>query len=169
MDNHRQTPYLMLSCYLISLMISQAFSAPAQQSHNSPITSSGSMLHSVIEELENALYKLKLLTNTLQLPTGKDAAMLGDAEPEFDLSDLERVAAQHSAATRPKPDQQSAAVRPRPKSADAAVDQSQSIVEDLEGDNMPLEEALQYLLALAKERKLKRRDHDIPFPVSGKD
>jgi len=150
----RRTSTVMMVVYVAILVVSQVFSAPAQQSHNQPIT--GSQLHSIIVEIENALYKLKQLSNTLQLSSSKDAAMLGDAEPEFDLSDLERISAQ-----------QSSAGRARPKPSHTAVDQSQSIVGSQE--DMPLEEALQYLMALAKERKVQRRDHDIPFPLTDKE
>jgi len=140
--------------YILVLVISQVFSAPAQQSHSQPITGSGRELHDIIVELENALYKLKQLSNSLQLPTNKDAAMLGDAEPEFDLSDLDRLSAQQSSSARS---------RPKP----AHSDQSQAVVNSEE--ELPLEEALQYLMSLAKQRKLQRRDHDIPFPLSDKD
>jgi len=149
---HRQARYLIAIFYLTTLIISQVVSAPAQQSQ--PITGSGSVLHSVIVELENALYKLKQLSTNLETLTSKDAAMLGDAEPEFDLSDLERLAGAHA----------------RSKSGHTAENQSGSIVDRPSGPgDLPLEEALQYLLTLAKERKVQRRDHDIPFPVANKE
>lgn len=145
MDRTRRTSDLMISVCLIALIVSQVTCAPSQQTHNQPITGSGAGLHSIIVELENALYKLKELSNALQVPSNRDAAMLGDAEPEFDLSDLERLS--HDQSSRAKP--------------------SQPIVDN--SHDMSIEEALQYLMDLAKERKLQRRDHDIPFPLSNKE
>jgi len=143
------------------LVLSVAFSlvvgAPAQQSHGSSAGNSLSLLRESIMELENVVYKLKDFFKQLQsADNARDAAMLGDAEPEFDLSDLQRLAAaaksRHSAGS-------AAGQKTRPSS----VDQSASDVDSISDNSM--KEALEYLMNLANEKKQDKRDHDIPFPL----
>jgi len=51
--------------------------------------------------------------------------------------------------------------RPQAHSAPGSSDLDDS-------SDISLKEALEYLVGLAKQKKLERRDHDIPFPLSDK-
>jgi len=142
-----------LSLVLVSLVaLSLVTGAPAQQSHGSSAGNALSQLHESIMELENAVYKLKDFERGLQAAfNARDAAMLGDAEPEFDLSDLQRLAAAAKASRHPSAGQKT------------KVDQSAT---DLDGiSDSSMKEALEYLMNLANEKKQEKRDHDIPFPL----
>lgn len=37
-----------------------------------------------------------------------------------------------------------------------------------QGEEVSLKDAIEYLVALAKQKKAEKRDHDIPFPFTGK-
>jgi len=140
-----------LAAFLAALFLLAA-GAPAQQSHSSSSGNGLTLLKESIMELENVVYKLKDLSKQLQQSSynDRDASMLGDAEPEFDLSDLQRLAAA-AKATR----HATAGQKNKP------IDQSAS---DVENDNS-MKEALEYLMNLANEKKQEKRDHDIPFPL----
>jgi len=130
--------------------------------HSTPILSSGShsaaannleTLRGIIMELENVLYKLKDYARELQASGGSSRgrdSFLGDLADDLDLNDLQLAAS--SAKSQPV-----VGSRPRPPLQQGS---------DLSGnDDLSLKEAVEYLVGLAKQKKMERRDHDIPFPL----
>jgi len=143
---------------VFAVVLSLVTGAPAQQSHGSSAGSSLSLLRESIMELENVMYKLKDFSRELQAAyNARDAAMLGDAEPEFDINDLQRLAAAAKASRHSSAGQKSK----------LTADQSASDIDSISDNSM--KEALEYLMSLANEKKQDKRDHDIPFPLMDRD
>jgi len=105
-------------------------------------------------ELENVLYKLKDYARDLQ-STANSASTGGRSRgdmADLDVDDLQLTA---SAKTQ---QQSGGASKSRVPLATSQQDLSST-------DDVSLKEALEYLVSLAKQRKLERRDHDIPYPL----
>jgi len=131
---------------LISAVFSTTSSAPAQ---NQPSAGGPEVLHNIIIELENVLYKLKDYARAVQSASQRES----DKNSEIDLSELQAAVlrSQQGASSEAK-------IKPG-----ASVDVSSA------NSDVSLREALEYLVALSKQKKVERRDHDIPFPLTGRD
>ena len=131
----------------LAIVTSHVKSAPA-----SGQTSAGNpqVLYNIILELENVLYKLKDYAREVHaLQSQRKGA--SKSPIDNDLNELQQAAsAGQGSAQRPRPAQQ------QPSTAEDASDIS-------------LKEALEYLVGLAKEKKIERRDHDIPFPLNDRE
>jgi len=133
---------------LVSAVCSKISTAPAQ---NLPSAGSPEVLHNIIIELENVLYKLKDYARAIQTPSQKES-QFADKTSELDLNELQAAvlrSQQVNSASKNKP------------VVSADVDSANS--------DVSLREALEYLVGLAKQKKLERRDHDIPFPVNDRE
>jgi len=136
---------------LISAVFSKISTAPSQ---SQPAPGGVEVLHNIIIELENVLYKLKDYARSIQTTTSQKESQVSDKASEVDLNELRAVIS--------KSGQSSASVdKTKAKTAPLSADSSSS--------DVSLREALEYLVALAKEKKVERRDHDIPFPVKEDD
>jgi hypothetical protein len=111
------------------------------------------VLHNIILELENVLYKLKDYAREMQAASSRKESQQGiDGKSEAD--ELQIAASKSQLAGEAA------------KAKVPAVQQSQ----DAEGaSDISLREALEYLVSLAKEKKVQRRDHDIPFPLTDRE
>jgi len=116
---------------LISAVFSRTSTAPSQ---SQPTSGSVAVLHNIIIELENVLYKLKDYARSIQAAPQKQA-QLTDKTSEIDFGELQEALSKS---------QQSSADKSKPKAA-APLDSSTS--------DVSLREALEYLVALAKEKK----------------
>jgi len=140
------TLHLTLCVMMLLSVVSQLDSTPVSSNHATAQGASLDTIRGIIMELENVLYKLKDYARELQ------ASNSGRSRDSFlgDLADLDADDLQLTANS--KSQQQSIGSRPRVPSS------------DLSKDDLSLREALEYLVGLAKQKKLERRDHDIPFP-----
>lgn len=112
----------------------------------SSIKSAGDMesLRGIIIELENVLYKLKDYSRSLQ----EQDSFKGDSSQDFGKSrDDEEDELPHSSKNS------------LPLSSSSSSNE----------DEVSFKDAIEYLVALAKQKKAEKRDHDIPFPFKPKD
>jgi hypothetical protein len=111
------------------------------------------VLHNIILELENVLYKLKDYAREMQASSRKESQQGSDGKSEADELQL--------AASKSQLGGEAGSKARLP-----SVQQPQ----DVEGaSDISLREALEYLVSLAKEKKVQRRDHDIPFPLTDRE
>jgi len=115
-------------------------------------------LYNIILELENVLYKLKDYAREVhaQQSQRKDPSYNPDSKSAADqeLSELQNAAGQ--------PQRPSGGVAQKPRPA-------QQPSTGTDASDISLKEALEYLVGLAKEKKIERRDHDIPFPLNDRE
>jgi len=140
----------LLLVVLISGVFSKISTAPAQ---SLPSAGSPEMLHNIIIELENVLYKLKDYARAIQAAGQREAQQqqqVSDKASELDLSELQ-AAVSRNQQSNPKS-------RPNSNDLDTAAN-----------SDVSLREALEYLVGLAKQKKIERRDHDIPFPLNDRE
>lgn len=100
-------------------------------------------LRGIIIELENVLYKLKDYSRRQEDPD----SIKGDAS-----QDSGRGKSTDEEAELP------------PSKSNLPLSSSSS-----EQEEVSLKDAIEYLVALAKQKKAEKRDHDIPFPFKPKD
>jgi hypothetical protein len=143
-------------CSVFFLVSAVAFSTSVQ---SAPLSShsagSPEAIHNIILELENVLYKLKDYARDLQAASSRRDSPPGAADARSEVDELQSAASKS---------QQAAGPVAAPKSRLPTVQQS-----DVEGNDISLREALEYLVSLAKQKKVEKRDHDIPFPLTDRD
>jgi len=132
---------------LITAVCSKISTAPAAPSQD--VAGSPEFLHNIIIELENVLYKLKEFARARQTASAQKESQ--DKTSEIDLNEL-------AAVLKSQQQQASSGSKTRP-AADT----------DSANSDVSLREALEYLVGLAKQKKLERRDHDIPFPLNDRE
>jgi hypothetical protein len=141
-----------VSCLLLLIVVvsKDSVSAPAA-SH--PVAGTPEALYNIILELENVLFKLKDYARAVQAANSRETQQSGGeskSQPDASEALLDALKSQQSSGA-------SGNVKPHsPPAAASHLDDNSDI---------SLKEALEYLVGLAKQKKLERRDHDIPFPL----
>lgn len=132
---------------LISVCVFQfpMFFAAPSSGRSSLQSADAESLRNVITKLQNAVNSLKDFSESLHEASSNSRG--GDSGSEYGRGKLQDLIDELS--------------QPR-------ADQLPSLQRSSDQEEVSLKDAIEYLVALAKQKKQEKRDHDIPFPLSEK-
>jgi len=147
---------LIARCCCLLVLVSAAAFTDVQSAAIASRPSAGSpeVLRNIIIELENVLFRLKDYAREMQIAAiRKESQLVGSAsDSKSEVDELQLAAGKALLSGE--------AAKSRPSGQQLDVEG---------GSDISLREALEYLVSLAKQKKIERRDHDIPFPLTDRD